>query len=138
LATGNLQLANEIADDIQSNEQKINHHGRRADAIVKSMLQHSRQSSGKKEPTDINALCDEYLSLSYHGLRSKDKGFNAEIKTDFDPSIGKIDIVSQDIGRVLLNLFNNAFYAINKRQEAQGKEYEPSVWRPFGARTSGT
>ena len=127
LATGNLQLANEIADDIKSNEEKINHHGKRADAIVKSMLQHSRESSGKKEPTDINALCDEYLRLSYHGLRSKDKGFNAEIKTGFDPSIGKINIVPQDIGRVLLNLFNNAFYAVNKRQEAQGKEYEPSV-----------
>ncbi|KAA9041153.1 histidine kinase [Ginsengibacter hankyongi] len=127
LATGNLQLANEIADDIKSNEQKINHHGKRADAIVKSMLQHSRESSGKKEPTDINALCDEYLRLSYHGLRSKDKGFNAEIKTGFDPSIGKINIVPQDIGRVLLNLFNNAFYAVNKRQEAKGKEYEPSV-----------
>ena len=127
LTTGNLQLANEIADDIKSNEEKINHHGKRADAIVKSMLQHSRESSGKKEPTDINALCDEYLRLSYHGLRSKDKSFNAEIKTGFDPSIGKINIVPQDIGRVLLNLFNNAFYAVNKRQEAQGKEYEPSV-----------
>ncbi len=127
LATGNLQLANEIADDIKSNEEKINHHGKRADAIVKSMLQHSRESSGKEEPTDINALCDEYLRLSYHGLRSKDKGFNAELKTDFDPSIGKINIVPQDIGRVFLNLFNNAFYAVNKRQEAQGKEYEPSV-----------
>ena len=104
LATGNLQLANEIADDIKTNEEKINHHGKRADAIVKGMLQHSRQSSGKKEPTDINALCDEYLRLSYHGLRAKDKGFNAEIKTDFDPSIGRINVVSQDIGRVLLNL----------------------------------
>jgi signal transduction histidine kinase len=127
LATGNLQLANEIADDIKANEEKINHHGKRADAIVKSMLQHSRQSSGKKEPTDINALCDEYLRLSYHGLRAKDKSFNAEIKTDFAPSIGKINVVAQDIGRVLLNLFNNAFYAVNKRQETQGQEYEPSV-----------
>ena len=131
LATGNLQLANEIADDIKSNEEKINHHGKRADAIVKSMLEHSRQSSGKKEPTDINALCDEYLRLSYHGLRAKDKSFNAAIKTDFDESIGKINIVAQDIGRVLLNLINNAFYAVSKRQEAEGKrqeaEYEPTV-----------
>jgi signal transduction histidine kinase len=127
LATGNLQLANEIADDIKSNEEKISHHGKRADAIVKSMLEHSRQSSGKKEPTDINALCDEYLRLSYHGLRAKDKNFNAVLKTDLDPVIGKVNIVSQDIGRVLLNLFNNAFYAVSKRQEAQGKEYEPSV-----------
>ncbi len=111
LATGNLQLAIEIADDIKNNEEKINHHGKRADAIVKGMLQHSRASSGKKEPTDINALCDEYLRLSYHGMRAKDKDFNADFKTDFDESIGKIDIVPQDIGRVLLNLFNNAFYA---------------------------
>jgi two-component system, NtrC family, sensor kinase len=126
LATGNLQLANEIADDIKSNEEKINHHGKRADAIVKSMLQHSRESSGKKEPTDINALCDEYLRLSYHGLRSKDKGFNAELKTGFDPSIGKINIVPQDIGRVLLNLFNNAFYACNERsRSAVNKEVTP-------------
>jgi signal transduction histidine kinase len=113
---------------------KINHHGKRADAIVKGMLQHSRQSSGQKEPTDINALADEYLRLSYHGLRAKDKSFNATIETDFDNSlsadkagIGKINIIPQDIGRVLLNLFNNAFYAVSKRQEAQGKEYEPTV-----------
>ena len=122
LATGNLQLANEIADDIKSNEQKINHHGKRADAIVKSMLQHSRQSSGKKEPADINALCDEYLRLSYHGLRAKDKNFNAEIKTGFDPSIGKINLVSQDIGRVLLNLFNNAFYACAERSRSTANQ----------------
>ena len=92
------EVAEELINDIQQNTEKILHHGKRADAIVKSMLQHSRQSSGKKEPTDINALCDEYLRLSYHGLRAKDKGFNAEIKTDFDPSIGKINIVPQDIG----------------------------------------
>ena len=127
LATGNLQLANEIADDIKSNEEKINHHGKRADAIVKSMLQHSRESSGKKEPTDINALCDEYLRLSYHGLRSKDKSFNAEIKTDFDPSIGKINVVSQDIGRMLLNLINNAFYAVNEQKNKNPISYQPTV-----------
>ena len=121
------EVGEELINDIQQNTEKILHHGKRADAIVKGMLQHSRQSSGKKEPTDINALCDEYLRLSYHGLRAKDKGFNAEIKTDFDTSIGKINIVAQDIGRVLLNLFNNAFYAVSKRQEAQGKENEPTV-----------
>ena len=89
---------------LKNNEEKINHHGKRADAIVKGMLQHSRKNSGIKEPTDINALCDEYLRLSYHGLRAKDKNFNADFKTDFDETIGKINIVPQDIGRVLLNL----------------------------------
>jgi signal transduction histidine kinase len=127
LATGNLQLANQIADDIKNNEEKINYHGKRADAIVKSMLEHSRSSTGVKEPTDINKLADEYLRLSYHGFRAKDKSFNVEIKTDFDKSIGKINIVSQDIGRVLLNLYNNAFYAVDKRQGAEGKEYVPTV-----------
>jgi len=88
-------------------------------------LQHSRTSSGQKEPTDINALADEYLRLSYHGLRAKDKSFNAAIKTDLDESIGKINIISQDIGRVLLNLFNNAFYAVNEKQKEQHKEVTP-------------
>src|SRR5258705_2584788 len=100
---GNLEEVSAIASDIESNEEKINHHGKRADAIVKNMLQHSRSSSGKKEPTDINALADEYLRLSYHGLRAKDKSFNATMKTDFDQSIGNINIIPQDIGRVLLN-----------------------------------
>lgn len=127
LTTGNLQMANEIADDIKTNEEKISHHGKRADAIVKSMLQHSRQSSRKKEPTDINALCDEYLRLSYHGLRAKDKSFNSEIKTNFDESIGKINIVAQDIGRVLLNLFNNAFYAVNQQKSKNPVSYEATV-----------
>jgi signal transduction histidine kinase len=127
LATGNQQLAMEIADDIKSNEEKINHHGKRADAIVKGMLQHSRSSTGAKEPTDINDLADEYLRLSYHGLRAKDKNFNAEIKTDFDASIGKINIIPQDIGRVLLNLFNNAFYAVNQQINRNLNSYEPKV-----------
>ncbi|MDP4286271.1 MAG: ATP-binding protein [Bacteroidota bacterium] len=127
IAKGNYDEVKLLADDIEANEGKIIHHGKRADAIVKGMLQHSRVSSGQKELIDINALCDEYLRLSYHGLRAKDKDFNAEMKTDFDPLIGKINVVPQDIGRVLLNLFNNAFYAVNKRQEAHGKEYEPSV-----------
>src|ERR687891_375394 len=99
LLSGNTQEAISIADDIEENEQKINHHGKRADAIVKGMLQHSRASSGVKELTDINALADEYLRLSYHGMRAKDKLFNATIKTDFDNSIQKINIVPQDIGR---------------------------------------
>ena len=118
LAIGNMQLAIDLANDIRDNEQKINHHGKRADAIVKGMLQHSRSSSGVKEPTDINALCDEYLRLSYHGLRAKDKSFNATMKTDFDESIGNINIIPQDIGRVLLNLINNAFYAVGERSKA--------------------
>ncbi len=135
---GNINDAKAIANDLIDNEEKINHHGRRADAIVKGMLQHSQVSTGQKEPTDINALCDEYLRLSYLGLRAKDKNFNADIKTDFDESIGKIDIVPQDIGRVLLNLYNNAFFAvaeknasINSAQVAStnsaGQQYEPTV-----------
>lgn len=105
----------ELLNDITENNKKIAFHGRRADSIVKGMLQHSRLSTGLKEPTDINALCDEYLRLSYHGLRAKDKVFNADFKTDFDAGIGKINVVPQDIGRVLLNLLNNAFYTVNAK-----------------------
>ena len=108
---GNYNDAKTISNDIKENEQKINHHGKRADAIVKGMLQHSRTSSSVKEPTDINALADEYLRLAYHGLRAKDKSFNATLKTDYDDTIGNINIIPQDIGRVILNLINNAFYA---------------------------
>ena len=123
---GNLAEAKNIARDIEDNEEKINFHGKRADAIVKSMLQHSRSSSGKKEPTDINALADEYLRLAYHGLRAKDKSFNAKFETDFDDSIGQINIVHQDIGRVLLNLINNSFYSVSEK--ARGASvYEPKV-----------
>src|SRR5213079_1458759 len=106
------------------------HHGKRADAIVKGMLQHSRASTGKKEPTDINALCDEYLRLSYHGLRAKDKDFNADFETNFYETIGRINVVPQDIGRVLLNLYNNAFYAVNEKKksyELSAMSYEPLV-----------
>src|SRR4030095_945058 len=99
----------------------------RADAIVKGMLQHSKASTGKKELTDINKLADEYLRLSYHGLRAKDKSFNAEMKTDFDNSIGKINIVPQDIGRVLLNLYNNAFYAMNEKKKLSANSYQPTA-----------
>jgi len=114
-------------DDLRENEQKINHHGKRADAIVKNMLQHSRSSSGKKELTDINALADEYLRLAYHGLRAKDKSFNATMKTDFDNSIGKINIIPQDIGRVVLNLINNAFYIVDEKKKQNQNGYEPTV-----------
>ncbi len=124
---GNLQEVKSIADSIDENEQKIIVHGKRADAIVKNMLQHSRSSSGQNEPTDINALCNEYLKLSYHGLRAKDKSFNATMKTDFDNSIGKINIIPQDIGRVVLNLINNAFYAVDEKRKSGIENYEPTV-----------
>jgi two-component system NtrC family sensor kinase len=129
---GNVDEVKTILNDIRDNEQKINHHGKRADAIVKNMLQHRRSSSGANELTDINALANEYLRLSYHGLRAKDKSFNATMKTDFDESIGKINIVPQDIGRVILNLINNAFYAVDEKKKAPqppkgGVEYEPTV-----------
>ncbi len=127
LDKGDVNEAKEIAADIKQNLEKINHHGKRAGDIVKGMLQHSQSSTGKKEPTDINALCDEYLRLSYHGLRAKDKSFNAEFKTDFDESIGKINIVPQDIGRVILNLINNAFYAVDEKKKSGLANYEPTV-----------
>lgn len=114
--------AKEIMTDVIDNLDKINHHGKRADAIVKGMLQHSRSSTGQKEMTDINALCDEYLRLAYHGLRAKDKSFNAKFETDFDPSLPKINIVPQEIGRVVLNLINNAFYAVGERSKAEGAD----------------
>jgi signal transduction histidine kinase len=114
LAVVNVQSAVEIAANIRENEEKINHHGKRADAIVKGMLQHSRTSSGEKKLTDINAVADEYVRLAYHGFRAKDNSFSAQLETNFDNSIGKINIVTQDIGRVILNLINNAFYAASQ------------------------
>ena len=149
LNKGDIEEAKVIAGDIKQNLEKINHHGRRADAIVKGMLQHSRTSSGQKELTDINALADEYLRLAYHGLRAKDKSFNTEIKTDFDNSIGKINIVPQEIGRVILNLINNAFYAIDDKAKLQGAslpapqgqaDYDPQViiqTKRMGGKTNG-
>ncbi len=116
-----------IAVDVVQNLEKINHHGKRAADIVKGMLQHSRTSTGIKEPTDINALADEYLRLSYYGLRAKDKSFNATMNTDFDNSIGKINIIPQDIGRVLLNLYNNSFYVVTEKKKQQPDGYEPTV-----------
>lgn len=127
LKTGNLNEAIALCNEIKQNEEKINHHGKRADAIVKGMLQHSRNSAGVKEPTDLNALCDEYLRLSYHGLRAKDKSFNVTIHTDFDSSIAKIDLIPQDFGRVILNLLTNAFYAVNEKKKQGIDDYQPTV-----------
>jgi signal transduction histidine kinase len=123
----NQQAQEEIINDIEQNLDKIINHGKRADAIVKGMLQHSRVSTGKKELTDINALADEYLRLSYYGLRAKDKDFNADFKTNFDESIGKIEVVPPDIGRVLLNLYNNAFYSVNEKMKQLNGTFEPIV-----------
>jgi len=129
LKAGKIDDAISISNDIKENEQKINHHGKRADAIVKGMLQHSRSSSGQKEPTNINALADEYLRLAYHGLRAKDKTFNATMKTDFDETIGMVNVIPQDMGRVILNLITNAFYVVDekKKQQSAGGGYEPTV-----------
>jgi signal transduction histidine kinase len=132
LATGNMhsdsyRKAIEIADNIKDNEQKINQHGKRADGIVKGMLQHSRTGSGQKEPTNINDLADEYLRLAFHGFRAKEKSFNAKFETDFDPTIEKINVIPQDIGRVLLNLVNNAFYAVNEKAKLNITNYTPTV-----------
>jgi two-component system NtrC family sensor kinase len=127
LSRGNIAEAKTVADDINDNEQKINFHGKRADAIVKGMLQHSRRSSGVKEPTDINTLADEYLRLAYHGLRAKDNSFNAVTKTDFDNTIGNIKIIPQDIGRVILNLITNAFYVVDEKKRQNSNGYEPTV-----------
>ncbi len=124
---GNMDDAKALANDVIDNEEKINHHGKRAGDIVKGMLQHSRSSSGAKEPTDINKLADEYLRLAYHGLRAKDKSFNATMKTDFDESLNNINIIPQDIGRVILNLIMNAFYAVNEKKSQGLKDYEPTV-----------
>jgi signal transduction histidine kinase len=132
LNKGDIEEAKAISSDIKQNLEKINHHGKRAADIVKGMLQHSRSSSGVKEPTDINALADEYLRLAYHGLRAKDKSFNATMKTDFDETIANINIIPQDIGRVILNLITNAFYVVDEKKKSPhplkgGEEYEPVV-----------
>ncbi|HMG88844.1 MAG TPA: two-component regulator propeller domain-containing protein, partial [Chryseolinea sp.] len=122
------KLEEGLISDIAQNLEKINHHGKRADAIVKGMLQHSRSSSGVNEPTDINALCDEHLRLSYHGLRAKDKTFNVTLKMSFDKGMGSINVIPQDIGRVILNILNNAFYAVSVKASATADgEFEPTV-----------
>ena len=132
LGNDNKEDAIAIADDVKQNLVKILHHGKQADGIVKGMLQHSRNAKGQKEPTDINALTDEHLRLAYHGLRAKDKLFNATLKTDYDETIGNINIIPQDIGIVILNLINNAFYAVTEKKKSPhhqkgGIEYEPVV-----------
>ena len=127
LMKGEIEEAIALANDALENQRKINHHGKRADAIVKGMLQHSRSSSGVKEPTDINVLCDEYLRLSYHGLRAKDKSFNAKFETHLDPTLPKVNVVPQDIGRVILNLINNAFYAANEQRTTNNQQQESEV-----------
>jgi signal transduction histidine kinase len=127
LLSGKFDDAVALGKVIKENNSKINHHGKRADAIVKGMLQHSRPASTMKEPTDINKLADEYLRLSYHGLRAKDKDFYANLASDFDEHIGNIEIVPQDIGRVLLNLYNNAFYAVNEKKKQMDGRFEPTV-----------
>ncbi len=143
------EYAEEIMADLTQNIQKITHHGKRADSIVKGMLQHSRVSSGERQPTDINALADEYLRLSYHGLRAKDKSFNSALVTNFDPTVGMLTIAGQDMGRVLLNMFNNAFYAVQEKKkrlaeagETEQRSYAPEVAvstkRYPDARTGGT
>ncbi len=128
---GNIDEVSALADEVIGNEDKIDHHGKRADAIVKGMLQHSRPGTGAKEPTDINALANEYLRLAYHGVKAKDNSVNVTLNTDFDTSIGKVNINTQDIGRVLLNLYNNAFYAVSEKKKASASSalppYEPTV-----------
>jgi signal transduction histidine kinase len=126
-AAGMSEEVVDLAAIIKENEQKIHHHGKRADAIVKSMLQHSSVSSGEKQPSDINALADEYLRISYHGLRAKDKSFEARLQTDFDKSIGKVSIIPQEISRVLLNFYNNAFYTVHEKKKKENGLYEPVV-----------
>ncbi|MGI8580909.1 MAG: ATP-binding protein [Chitinophagaceae bacterium] len=128
LAASDKAKADEIINDLADNLKKISHHGKRADSIVKGMLQHSRVSANKKEPTDINTLADEYLRLSYHGLRAKDNTFNVSIETSFDNNIEKLLIVPQDIGRVLLNICNNAFYSVHKKTKLNIESYEPKLW----------
>lgn len=124
---GNYEEVKALAADVRINLEKINHHGKRAGDIVKNMLQHSRTSSGQKEPTDINALAGEYLRLAYHGLRAKDKSFDASLKTEFDERTGMIEVIPQDIGRVLLNLINNAFYAVEEKRKSGVPGFEPLV-----------
>jgi signal transduction histidine kinase len=127
LKSGNEEGAIAIATDIEKNLEKINVHGKRADSIVKGMLQHSRSNTGEKKLTDINALADEYLRLAYHGWRAKDHSFNASMITKFDPMLEKVNIVPQEIGRVFLNLYNNAFYAMQQKQKQNMDGYNPEI-----------
>ncbi|NND15945.1 MAG: two-component sensor histidine kinase [Eudoraea sp.] len=127
IGKGDLEEVKALIEDIQQNLNKINHHGKRADGIVKGMLQHSRTSSGEKELIDLNVLADEYLRLAYHGLRAKDRTFNAKTETHFDEGLGEVNVIAQDIGRVILNLITNAFYVVKVKGEQQPEGYEPTV-----------
>lgn len=127
IAKGDMEEATAIATDIKQNLEKIRHHGKRADGIVKGMLQHSRASSNVKEATNLNTIADEYFRLAYHGLRAKDKSFNADLVTNFDQNLPQINLVSQDVGRVLLNMFTNAFYAVHQKQKTIGVDFKPKV-----------
>jgi len=127
LDKGGISEARSLTSDIKANQQKISQHGKRADFIVKGMLQHSRANTGERQLTNINILADEFFKLSFHGLRAKDKSFNAEMVTNFDPELPKVNVVQQDIGRVLLNLINNAFYAVNQKSKTAGSDYKPTV-----------
>jgi signal transduction histidine kinase len=127
LEAGNIEDALACATDIKENEKKVLYHGQRADSIVKGMLEHSRASTGEKKPTDINALANEYLNLSYHGLRAKDKEFQAKLLADYDPGIGKVNVAPQELGRVFLNLYNNAFYAIQQKKIQLNGQYQPEI-----------
>lgn len=127
LGKGDIEEAKAISNDVIENLSKINHHGKRASFIVNGMLEHSRTSSGKKTPTDINILAEEFLKLSYHGLRAKDKNFNAKMKMDFDGNLPLVNAISQDLGRVILNLINNAFYAVDKKAKQETNRYKPEV-----------
>ncbi|MGZ3874469.1 MAG: tetratricopeptide repeat-containing sensor histidine kinase, partial [Mucilaginibacter sp.] len=127
LADGHPDEALAIAGDIGQNLEKIRHHGRRAGSIVKGMLEHSRASNGIKEQTDLNKLADEYLSLAWHGVKAKDKGFEVELIRNFDQQPVGVNVIPQDIGRVMLNLFNNAFYAVRKKKERDGDSFRPTV-----------
>ena len=138
LANQNFEEVKLIAEDILANEEKIIFHGKRADSIVKGMLQHSRTNTGQKELTDLNDLADEYLRLSYHGLRAKDKSFNATLNVNFDPAVGKINVVAQDIGRVLLNLYNNAFYSVSDKAKNAGPDFQPTVSVSTKVQTTGS
>jgi signal transduction histidine kinase len=127
ISQSHLDEVKTIAESIKLNQQKISQHGTRADFIVKGMLQHSRNSTGEKQLTNLNVLADEFFKLSFHGLRAKDKSFNAEMVTHFDPDLPKVHVVQQDIGRVMLNLINNAFYAVNQKSKTAGPGYKPTV-----------
>ncbi|MBI1782529.1 MAG: two-component sensor histidine kinase [Sphingobacteriales bacterium] len=127
IAKGNYEEVKTLAKDVTDNEEKIIFHGKRADSIVKGMLLHSRNNSGQKELTDINALADEYFRLAYHGLRARDNSFNATMKTDFDATVGNVPVIPQDMGRVILNLITNAFYVVDEKSKQHLPGYEPTV-----------